>query len=72
MNTEAKFKNAKACFSENIERLPSPPQAGRDLNVALQWNLNRGLLDLTVAIESRLEELESRISSLEQSLQRRK
>jgi hypothetical protein len=67
MSASASFKNAKACFAENIERLPqpNPPLKNLEKADALMWNLNRGLLDLTTALETRLKELEAKIAHLE-------
>ena len=68
-----KFQNAKACFAENIERLPQPslmvPLQGAE---ALMWNLNRGLHDLSSAIEDRFDDLEWRLDALETALRPRK
>jgi len=71
--TDKYFKNAKACFAENLEALPAPalgmPRTGQAL---VLWNLSRGLHDLTCAMEKTLEDLESRIRHLEVGRQQSK
>lgn len=67
------FKNAKACFAENVNDLPQPSRFGKMEKADGQmWNLNKGLHSLTVAIEERFAEMESRIRHLEQTQQRSK
>lgn len=67
------FKNAKACFAENLERLPQPNPLAPITGVeALMWNLSRGLHDLTAAVEINMADLHSRISALEKALPRDK
>lgn len=68
-----KFKNARACFAQNIESLPQPNlMAPLHGEAALMWNLYRGLHDLTSAIEDQLEDIDSRLSAVEAALQPRK
>jgi|GEM_PF-5240103 len=63
------FKNAKACFAENVSSLPRTPRLGKiDKMDALMWNLNKGLHSLTVAIEKQFDETDARIQRLEQAL----
>lgn len=67
-NTKQLFSNARACFSENISRLPQRPMVGTlPKDDFLMWNLNRGLHDLTSALESVLDDLGSRVARLEKS-----
>jgi hypothetical protein len=74
MKAKPSFQNAKACFAENIndyipQRNPLKPLQKAD---AVVWNLSRGLLDLTSAIEARFDELETRLRAVEQVLEHNK
>ena len=62
------FDNAKACFTENIGRLPQRPLVGQlEKTDYLMWNLSKGLLDLTAGVEARLNEIEFHLSQLDKS-----
>jgi hypothetical protein len=67
-SAEKAFGNAKACFAENLHRLPKPgPTMSHEQ--AILWNISRGLHDLTVALEGRIDDLERKIAQLQRSSQ---
>jgi hypothetical protein len=59
-DSKARFRDAKACFLENMEHLPQPNPA-MPKTVSQLWILSKGLYDLTTAIEHRFEELEAQL-----------
>ena len=61
------YKNAKACFDQNI--LANAETTNKE--TAHCWNLNRGLFDLTLAIEKDFETLNERIKALETRLEQK-
>ncbi len=61
------YKNAKACFDQNIQANAETTNK----ETAHCWNLNRGLFDLTLAIEKDFETLNERIVALEKKLEQK-
>ncbi len=59
------FAKAKACFSENMGLINVRTS---DRNETFMFNLNAGLHNLTTALESRLSEIDRRLSVVESSL----
>lgn len=61
------FKNAKACFDQNV----TANMDKTDQDSVHCWNLNRGLHNLTVALEKDFETLNDRLERLERLLEQK-
>jgi len=55
------YKKARACFDDNVKA----NESCRDKDTAHCWNLNRGLHDLTVALEKDFTTLHERLERIE-------